>query len=169
MQNVLGIDKWRRRWVSVILFPVKQCVRLSGEDEYREFLWGGVIRKLESGLCGPVCLLNKISRLCECVCCAAVEVGQKVIVMNCVTQDDRGDCSWMPLLRTTRQWHSLKKIWHCGLHPLTGVPLNPILSWRHIRVVQVSVSQPYYHLQSPKSLFWRKTNLAKYRSLPLEN
>lgn len=138
-----------------------QCVRLSGQDKHREFLWVWVITELESGLYGPW-------TVCECALCCCWGWTESAELSY------TGWKRWL-LLNTTvedssklRNPFSLQKMCHCGTHPLMGAPLNPILSWRHIRAVQVSVSQSYYHLHSPKSIFYWKTNLPKYLSLPLE-
>lgn len=82
------------------------------------------------------------------------------------SQDERGESMFLNATVEDnfrlRNLFSLKKMCHCGTRPLVGVPLNPILTWRHIGVTKVSVSQGYYHLQSPKSLFcWKKSNQAK--------
>lgn len=95
------------------------------------------------------------------MCSAAVQVGQKVILLSSVAQDEKRGLLVNVIVRDHFGIYdpfSLKKTSLRDTSFQRGASPNPILSWRRIRVVQVFVSQPYY-LQKSYFLVLLNTNL----------
>lgn len=157
------------------LLPVKVSLRLSGEDKLQEFLWVGVIRKLESGLYGLDCTVNKISCVWVCVlCCCSSGTESYSVKLSCTGWKGWFRCSWMPLQRITSS---------CATHFLLRrcVTVGHILLWGGssefnpvLKVYQGSAGLCLTTLllsAKAQILILLKTNLAKYLclSLPLEH
>lgn len=159
MQCALGTHK--QRWVFSVVFK-------------REWGESNLANSIADGERRSVCMCTW-ARMHACLCCAASQVGQKVVVLRWVSWDERADCSWMPLQRITssRVTHFSFKMCHHGHLPSWGLLwiqscLEGITGQRrslsHSFIITAKVPNPYL----TGKLIWEKDSFHAFGALGLQ-